>query len=118
MHGGGPDLLVRQLLIARPRLGGMPLRGGDALQEGQAEPLGQGRGDDAAASPVGRRDGDQPYGSLGRARGHTGRPGLLRHRDRGFTHACSVRLPRKVKKDRQVSPARAVRFALRRSSLR
>src|SRR5690242_9346256 len=48
----------------------LAFRGRDALQEGQAEPLREGRRDDAAAGAVGGRHGDQTHcraGVAGRA---------------------------------------------------
>src|SRR5580692_10287884 len=45
----------------------LALRGRDALQEGQAEPLRKGRRDDAAAGAVGSRHGDQTHCRAGRA---------------------------------------------------
>src|SRR6516225_6203228 len=70
---GGFDLVGGQLLITRPGPCEVAFGGGDPLQEGQAEPAGQGRGDDAAAGAVGRRHGDQPYGGPGRDGGAVGR---------------------------------------------
>src|SRR5580704_2497472 len=70
VYRGGLQLLLGQLLIARARLGGVPLRGGDPLQERQAEPFGQGRGHDAATGSVGRRHGDQPRRRSGGLSGH------------------------------------------------
>src|SRR2546429_114093 len=45
----------------------LALRGRDALQEGQAEPLREGRRDDAAAGAVGGRHGDQTHCRAGAA---------------------------------------------------
>jgi hypothetical protein len=73
VHRGGLDLLRRQLLIARAGLREVALGGGDPLQEGQAEPAGQGRGDDAAAGAVGCRHGDQPHIGAGRGRAQASR---------------------------------------------
>ena len=71
VHRGGLDLLLRQLLIARPWLRDMALGGGDPLQERQTEPVGQGWRNDATAGAVGRRHSDQAHGRPG-PRGRAG----------------------------------------------
>ena len=68
VHRGDLDLLRGQLLIAGPEFRDMSLRGGDPLQEGHAEPAGQGGGDHAAPGAVGRRYGDQMHAGIGGGR--------------------------------------------------
>src|SRR5580704_19439833 len=75
--------------MTRGGLHDLALRGRDALQEGHAEPLREGRRDDAAAGAVGSRHGDQTHYRAGRAVSGIGSHGSSSPPDHAMAGATS-----------------------------